>query len=245
MRVALGQPVIVENVSPAARAAPAPAASPARRRMATRSYTVTSSTHVINGAVFNLPYDVQKDFEPISLLADAIVPDRRQESAAGENSERAHRLAEGKSGQGRAGNRRPGRRAASQRSLVSESKPAHALGFVPYRGTAVAINDLVAGHIDLMIDAANNTLPHVRCRRDQGLRYHRQQSLAGRPRYTHGGRGGIARILHFQLAGAVCALRVRLKPIVAKLHAAVVDTLRRPGSAPPPRRSWPVEIFPT
>jgi tripartite-type tricarboxylate transporter receptor subunit TctC len=35
-------------------------------------------------------------------------------------------------------------------------------GLVPYRGTAVAINDLVAGHIDMMIDAPNNTLPHVR-----------------------------------------------------------------------------------
>jgi tripartite-type tricarboxylate transporter receptor subunit TctC len=33
---------------------------------------------------------------------------------------------------------------------------------VPYRGAGAAINDLVAGHLDIMIDLAPNSLPHVR-----------------------------------------------------------------------------------
>src|SRR5262245_62773488 len=69
MRTTLGQPVIIENVSGAggsigvgrvARAAP-------------DGYTVSIGhwqTHVLNGASYRLQYDVVKDFEPVSLLAD-------------------------------------------------------------------------------------------------------------------------------------------------------------------------------
>jgi tripartite-type tricarboxylate transporter receptor subunit TctC len=35
------------------------------------------------------------------------------------------------------------------------------MGFVPYRGAGAAINDLVAGHLDVMTDLASNSLPHV------------------------------------------------------------------------------------
>ena len=62
-----------------------------------------------------------KGFRTDLAACRPIVPDRRQESHAGEESAGAYRLAEGKSGQGRAGNRRAGRRAASCRPLVSET----------------------------------------------------------------------------------------------------------------------------
>ena len=67
MRVSLGRPVIIENVSGAngsigvgrvARAAP-------------DGYTLSIGgvpTHVYNGALYALPYDVLNDFEPISLV---------------------------------------------------------------------------------------------------------------------------------------------------------------------------------
>jgi tripartite-type tricarboxylate transporter receptor subunit TctC len=69
MRTLLGQSVIIENVSGAggsigvgrvARAAP-------------DGYTVSIGhwgTHVLNGASYQLQYDVVQDFEPVSLLAD-------------------------------------------------------------------------------------------------------------------------------------------------------------------------------
>ena len=68
MRASLGQSVIIENVAGAngnigvgrvARAAP-------------DGYTISIghwSTHVVAGAVYPLPYDLLKDFEPISLIA--------------------------------------------------------------------------------------------------------------------------------------------------------------------------------
>src|SRR5580692_10265837 len=69
MKGSLGQPVIIENVTGAggtigvgrvARAAP-------------DGYTVSIGhwqTHVVNGATYTLQYDVVKDFEPVSLVAD-------------------------------------------------------------------------------------------------------------------------------------------------------------------------------
>src|SRR5262244_3893260 len=69
MRVALGQSVIIENPTGAggtigtgrvARAAP-------------DGYTIILGhwqTHVVNGATYSLPFDVVKDFAPISLIAD-------------------------------------------------------------------------------------------------------------------------------------------------------------------------------
>jgi len=71
MRGSLGQPVIIENVSGAtgsigvgrvARASP-------------DGYTLSIghwSTHVVNGAIFSLQYDLLNDFEPISLISSNL-----------------------------------------------------------------------------------------------------------------------------------------------------------------------------
>src|SRR5262245_27241858 len=68
MRGPLGQTIVIENVGGAggsigvgrvARAAP-------------DGYTFgigISNTHVVNPVIYNLPYDVQTDFEPITLIA--------------------------------------------------------------------------------------------------------------------------------------------------------------------------------
>ena len=68
LRSSFGQPVVIENVPGAngsigvgrvARAAP-------------DGYTLAIglwNTHVVNGAIYTLPYDVQKDFEPVALLS--------------------------------------------------------------------------------------------------------------------------------------------------------------------------------
>src|SRR5262249_53171480 len=70
-RSSFGQPVVVENVPAAngsigvgrvARAAP-------------DGYTLVIglwNTHVVNGAIYTLPYDVQKDFEPVALLSNSF-----------------------------------------------------------------------------------------------------------------------------------------------------------------------------
>src|SRR6266853_5192048 len=67
MRASLGQPVIIENIAGASGSIGTGRVA----RAAADGYTLGlggSTTHVANGAVFALPYDVLKDFEPVSLL---------------------------------------------------------------------------------------------------------------------------------------------------------------------------------
>lgn len=68
MRVSLGQTVVVENVAGAAGSIGVGRVA----RAAADGYTLSMGqwgTHVANGAIYALPYDVLRDFEPLALLA--------------------------------------------------------------------------------------------------------------------------------------------------------------------------------
>jgi tripartite-type tricarboxylate transporter receptor subunit TctC len=68
MRVSLGQPVIIENVVGASGSIAVGRVARATADGYTLCYGAWA-THVVNPAVYVLPYDVLKDFEPVSLIA--------------------------------------------------------------------------------------------------------------------------------------------------------------------------------
>ena len=71
MRISLGQPLIIENVTGAGGSLGTGRVA----RVVGDGYTIMIgnwSTHVANGVLYSLPYDLQKDFEPISLLATEL-----------------------------------------------------------------------------------------------------------------------------------------------------------------------------
>src|SRR5215471_21759386 len=70
MQVSLGQPVIVENLTGASGSIGAGHVARARPDGYTLCFS-GAGTHVINGAALDLPYDVLKDFRPVSLVATA------------------------------------------------------------------------------------------------------------------------------------------------------------------------------
>ena len=160
MRVALGQPVVVENVPGAggnlgvgrlARAAP-------------DGYTIGIgqwSTHVVNPVTYNLPYHVINDFEPIALLANTPqIIIARKDFPAKDAKELVAWL---KANPGKATAATVGAAGGAQ---VSSIYFADAVGtklqFVPFRGGGPAVQEMIAGRIDLMLDQAANALGHVR-----------------------------------------------------------------------------------
>jgi tripartite-type tricarboxylate transporter receptor subunit TctC len=163
MRASLGQSVIVENVAGAsgsigvgrlARAAP-------------DGYTFGHGgmpTHVLNGAVLNLPYDLIRDFQPVSLIASApllIVAKKTMPAADLQELIAWLKANPDKATQGTGGVGAASHVAGVFFQQVSGTR----FALAPYRGAGPAMQDLVAGQIDLMIDPASNTLPHVRAGR--------------------------------------------------------------------------------
>ena len=122
----------------------------------------TSSTHSIGPALNpKMPYDAQADFTPVSHVGNApsimLVPNSAPANSVKEWVEYARknpgRLNFGSSGNG------------TIVHLTAEVFKAQAGLFIvhiPYRGTALAIPDLVSGKLDVMFDSLPTGLPHVR-----------------------------------------------------------------------------------
>jgi tripartite-type tricarboxylate transporter receptor subunit TctC len=160
MRQPLGQPVIVENVSGAAgsigvgRVARAPS----------DGYTIVAGfwgTYVLNAAIYALPYDVLNDFEPIALISrnpQIIVARKTMPSSDLEGL-----IAWLKANPNMAAAATAGAGSPQHIFGIFFEKATHTrFRFVPYRGGAQAMQDLVAGQIDLMITDQVTSLPQVR-----------------------------------------------------------------------------------
>jgi tripartite-type tricarboxylate transporter receptor subunit TctC len=160
MRAFLGQPIVIDNVGGAsgsigvgriARAAP-------------DGYIFGMGswpTHVANGALLPLTYDVVKDFEPIAMLvSEPFVIVARNSLPARDLRELIAWL-----------------KANADAATLSTLGPGgiqHIMGvffaqqtgtrfaFVPYRGVPESLQDLVAGRIDLSFDPGAAILPQLR-----------------------------------------------------------------------------------
>lgn len=156
----LGQTVVVENTTGAAGTI----GTGRVVRAAPDGYTVLIghwSTHVVNGAIYPLTYDLLNDFAPISLIASnpqllvakKTVPAKDLNELVGWVKANQNKISAGTAGAG----------AASHVSGVYfQSVTGTKFTFVPYRGTGPALQDVVAGNLDLMFDQAASALPQVR-----------------------------------------------------------------------------------
>ena len=157
---ALSQPVIVENVTGASGSIGVGRVA----RAASDGYTLCLGswpTHVVNGAVFTLQYNVLNDFEPVSLLATQpqLIIARKAMPAKDLTELIAWlRANPDKASQGTSGGGSP----AHVAGAYFQKETGTRFQFVPYRGVNLAVQDLLAGQIDMMIDLASNSLPHVR-----------------------------------------------------------------------------------
>ncbi len=160
LRATLGQAIVVENVSGAGGSIGVGRAV----RAAPDGYTISTgnwSTHVANGAIYPLPYDLRADFEPVSLLPyEPNVLIARKDFPANTLAEMIAWLKQnpGKASAGTSGLGGPSYMAAVFFQMRTGTK----FALVPYRGAGPALLDLVAGQLDLMSTAPSIALPHIR-----------------------------------------------------------------------------------
>jgi tripartite-type tricarboxylate transporter receptor subunit TctC len=122
----------------------------------------TTSTHSIGPAITpKLPYDTVRDFTPIAHVGDApsimLVPNTSPAKTVQEW------IAYAKKNPGKLNYASSGNGTIVQ--LSTELFKSHAGVFVthiPYKGTALAIPDLISGKIDVMFDSLPTGMPHVR-----------------------------------------------------------------------------------
>src|SRR5262249_23193583 len=161
MRLALGQPVLIENVTGASGGIGVGRAV----RAAPRRHTASLGNwdpHVVHGASFQFAYDLSRDLAPVARLSgNPYVLVARKDFPAKDLKEliawlkaNPDKAAEGTSGAG-GGQHLSG--------LYFQKITGTRFQFVPYRaGSSDIIRDLTAGHIDFTFDQAITALGHVR-----------------------------------------------------------------------------------
>jgi tripartite-type tricarboxylate transporter receptor subunit TctC len=222
MRVSLGQPVILENVTGAAGSIGVGRVA----RAAGDGYTLVIGvwgTHVLNGAIYPLQYDLLKDFEPISLLASnpmvivakKVMPAKDLMELIAWLKANPDKASAGTTGTGGA---------SHVAAILFQKETGTRFQFVPYRGLAPAMQDLVAGQIDMMIDNPATSLPQARAGTIKAYATTAKARLAAAPDIPTADEAGLPGFNVLQWT-ALWAPKGTSKDIIAKLNEAVVESL--------------------
>jgi tripartite-type tricarboxylate transporter receptor subunit TctC len=222
MRGTLGQPVIIENVAGAAGTLGVGRVA----RAAGDGYTLCAGfvgTHVINGATYTLQYDVLKDFQPISLIAsNSWLIVAKGSMAANDLKDLIAWLKANpdKATQGTVGAGSPHHIAG----VLFQKQTATTFQFVPYRGAAPAMQALVAGQIDMIIDSPTIVMPQVRAGHIKGYAVAAKSRLSPAPDIPTVDEAGLPGFYVSSWSG-LWAPKGTPKEVIAKLSTAIANGL--------------------
>jgi len=242
----LGQTVVVENTTGAggsigvgrvARAAP-------------DGYALGIGhigTHVINAAVYQLPFDVLKDLEPVAMIAtnpqviiskNAVPAKDLKELLAWVKSNQ-ERVSIGTGGAGTP---------AHVSGVYFKNVTGTQAQIIHYRGAAPATQDLLSGQIDMMFDQAANSLPQVRAGRVKAYAVTSKTRLAAAPDIPTVDEAGLPGF-YMAVWHGIWAPKATPKNVVGRLNSAITDALADPAvrqrladlgqEIPPPEQQTP------
>jgi tripartite-type tricarboxylate transporter receptor subunit TctC len=225
MRVSLAQTVFVENVAGASGSLGTGRVA----RAAPDGYTLVIGywgTHVANGALYALPYDVVDDFEPIALavalpmliVSKNAVPAKNLRELVGWLKANPDKASAGTSGMGSI---------EHVGGILFQNVTGTRFHFVPYRGAAPYVQDLVAGQIDLVVANLVTSLPHIREGNIKALAVTARTHLAAAPEIPTVDEAGLPGFYVTTWLG-VWARKGTPQNVVAKLNSAVVNALADP-----------------
>jgi tripartite-type tricarboxylate transporter receptor subunit TctC len=226
MKVSLGQPVIIENVTGAggtigtgrvARASP-------------DGYTLDigiGQTHVTNGAAYALQYDVVNDFEPIALvsttpyllLGKKALPAKDLNGLIAWLKANPNKATQGHTGIGSS---------VHISGVLFQKETGTRFDFVPYLGGAPALQDVVAGQIDLLIMDPTTSLTQVRAGNVKAFAVAAAARLSSAPDIPTVDEAGLPGF-YVSLWHGLWVPKRTPAAVITKLNAAVVEALADPG----------------
>ena len=225
LEAALGQPIVIENVGGAGGTIGAARVA----RAEPDGYTLLIGqwgTQVVNPVTYNLTYDAANDFAPIALLA--VTPQMiiaRKDFPASDvreliawlkaNPDKAQAATVGAAG------------GAQVAGMYFQQITGTRFGFVPYRGGAPAMQDLMAGRVDIMFDQAANAITQVRAGTIKAYAVMTEQRWHLAPDIPTIDEAG-AQGLHVSYWHALFAPKATPPDVIAKVNAAVISALADP-----------------
>jgi tripartite-type tricarboxylate transporter receptor subunit TctC len=221
----LGQAVIVENVTGASGGIGTSRVA----RAAPDGYTLGLGywgTHVANAAIYNLDYDVVSDFLPIAQLARGplLLVARKTFPANNLNELIAWLKAnpctatQGTAGVGTA---------VHVVGLLFGKEAETCFLQIPYRGVGPAMQDLLAGHLDIMFADTAVSLPQIAAGYVKAFAVTDKRRLTLAPEIPTFGEAGLPSLYFSQWYG-LWAPKGTASDIIAKINAAVVAALTDP-----------------
>jgi tripartite-type tricarboxylate transporter receptor subunit TctC len=222
MAKTLGQPLVVENI-------PAVAGTIGVSRLAQAApdgQTIAigdQTSFVVSSAVYKVSYDVLGDFEPISLLSTSpvLLVGSRTVPAA----DLSELIAWLRANPEKATMATFGRGSGPHISgLAFQNLTGTRLRAVPYRGLVLALPDVMAGQVDLMLSELSNVISHVRKGTIRPYAVLADVRAAAAPEIpTIDQAGGPP--LHVTTWRGIWAPKGTPAHVIAKIHAAVVEAL--------------------
>ena len=225
------QSVVIENVGGAGGSI----ALGRVARAAPDGYTLSVGSgdqFVVNAAIYPLQYDVVQDFEPVTLLMNGpnlIVS--KNEIPASNLKELVAWLKTNHASVAQAHNGAGG--SLHLCGVELQRVTGARWPFVPYRGAAPALQDVIGGRIDVMCTSPASSLEMVRNGLVRGYAITGNARLATAPDIPTVDEAGFPGF-HISVWGGLFAPKGTPKDVIAKLNAAAVDRPRRPGRASAP-----------
>jgi len=184
-------------------------------------------THVVNGAIYPLTYDLQTDLEPIAMIATnpqilvgkLAIPAKNLKELLVWVKANQDKVSFGTGGAGT-----PAHVSAVYFQNVTGTKPQ----IVHYRGAAPAMQDLLSGQIDLNFDQAANSLPQVRAGRIRAYAVTSKTRLAAAPDIPTTDEAGLPNF-YMAVWHGIWAPKATPPLVIGKLNAAIVEALADPG----------------
>jgi len=222
----LGQQVIIEDVVGASGSIGVGRVV----RAAPDGYTLSIghwSTHVVNGAIYNLPYDLLNDLAPIARLPSNPQFIVSKKSLPAGNLKELIAWLKANASEATAGTAGAGS-ASHVAAVYFQNITGTHFTFVPYRGTGPAMNDLIAGHIDVIIDQTSNSMPQVKAGTIKAYAVTAKERLASAPDIPTVDEAGVPG-LYISVWYGLWAPKGTPKDIIAKLNAAAVEAMADPA----------------
>jgi tripartite-type tricarboxylate transporter receptor subunit TctC len=222
MQAALGKALLIENATGAGGSL----GTGRLARATPDGYTIgfgNLGTHVANGVIYKLSYDLVTDFEPIVLLPSNPMIIVSKNAAPAKTLGELIAWLKAKPTPATSGTAGAGS-GSHIAGLYLESVAGIKLEYVPYRGTGLAMNDLVAGQIDVIIDQISNSSAQVRAGTIRAYAVSddtRAETVPDIPTADEAGLSGF----HMTLWSGLWAPKGTPKEIIAKLNRAAVEAM--------------------